>query len=98
MLFADAIVNLVGASVGKGRWTEARKQELLASRLTSLVVQPERPVAGTDARIVCRVRNFAPAEAKTTVQLSFGEVRQSRPLTLPAWGEGVAEFRVPCGE
>lgn len=32
-----------------------------------------------------------------TVQLAFGEVRQSRPLTLPAWGEGVAEFRVPCG-
>lgn len=65
--------------------------------ISSLVVQPERPVAGTDARVVCRVRNFAPAEAKTTVQLAFGEVRQSRPLALPPWGEGVAEFRVPCG-
>jgi len=38
VLFADAIVNLAGASVGKGRWTETCKQELLASRLTSLVV------------------------------------------------------------
>jgi len=65
--------------------------------LASLVVQPERPVVGTDARVICRVRNFAPTETKTTVQLAFGEVRQSRPLSLPAWGEGVAEFRVPCG-
>jgi hypothetical protein len=65
--------------------------------LTSLVVQPERPVSGTEARILCRVRNFSDAEAKTTVQLAFAEVRQTRALTLPAWGEGVAEFRVPCG-
>lgn len=65
--------------------------------LAGIVVQPERPVAGTDARVVCRVRNFAPTETKTTVQLAFGEVRQSRPVALPAWGEGVAEFRVPCG-
>ena len=64
--------------------------------LTSLVVQPERPVSGTEARILCRVRNFSAAETKTTVQLAFAEVRQTRALTLPAWGEGVAEFRVPC--
>ncbi|MFC5455880.1 BatA domain-containing protein [Prosthecobacter fluviatilis] len=65
--------------------------------LTSLVVQPERPVSGTEARVLCRVRNFSGAESKTTVQLAFAEVRQTRALTLPAWGEGVAEFRVPCG-
>ncbi|MCF7784928.1 MAG: BatA domain-containing protein [Prosthecobacter sp.] len=65
--------------------------------LTSLVVQPERPVSGTEARILCRVRNFSGTETKTTVQLAFAEVRQTRALTLPAWGEGVAEFRVPCG-
>lgn len=65
--------------------------------LASLVVQPERPVAGTDARVTCRVRNFTGAELKTTVQLAFGEVRQSRPVTLAAWGEGAAEFRVSCG-
>ncbi|WP_395745503.1 BatA domain-containing protein [Prosthecobacter sp.] len=65
--------------------------------LTSLVVQPERPVSGTEARVLCRVRNFSGAESKTTVQLAFAEVRQTRAVTLPAWGEGVAEFRVPCG-
>lgn len=65
--------------------------------LTSLVVQPERPVSGTEARILCRVRNFSGTESKTSVQLAFAEVRQTRALTLPAWGEGVAEFRVPCG-
>jgi hypothetical protein len=65
--------------------------------LTSLVVQPERPVSGTEARILCRVRNFSAAEVKTTVQLAFAEVRQTRAVTLPAWGEGVAEFRVLCG-
>lgn len=65
--------------------------------LTSLVVQPERPVSGTEARVLCRVRNFSAAVAKTTVQLAFAETRQSRGITLPPWGEGVAEFRVPCG-
>jgi hypothetical protein len=65
--------------------------------ITSLVVQPERPVSGTEARILCRVRNFSAAESKTSVQLAFAEVRQTRAVTLPAWGEGVAEFRVPCG-
>jgi hypothetical protein len=65
--------------------------------LTSLTIQPERPVTGTDARMLCRVRNFSSSEQRTSVQLAFAEVRQSRALTLPAWGEGVAEFRVPSG-
>ncbi|MEO8382937.1 MAG: TIGR01777 family oxidoreductase [Acidobacteriota bacterium] len=30
---ADAIVNLAGENVGEGRWTDARKQRLVASRL-----------------------------------------------------------------
>lgn len=71
--------------------------EAANTALTSLVVQPERPVSGTECRVLCRVRNFSPAEAKTTVQLSFAETRQSRGITLPPWGEGVAEFRVLCG-
>ncbi len=71
--------------------------EAANAALTSLVVQPERPVSGTEARILCRVRNFSGAEAKTSVQLAFAEVRQTRGVTLPPWGEGVAEFRVPCG-
>ncbi|MFD1469202.1 TIGR01777 family oxidoreductase [Hymenobacter caeli] len=36
--YADAVVNLAGANVGEGRWTEARKKELLASRLGSLAL------------------------------------------------------------
>ncbi|TDN39198.1 TIGR01777 family protein [Hymenobacter sp. UV11] len=36
--FADAVVNLAGASVSVGRWTAARKQELLASRLGSVAL------------------------------------------------------------
>ncbi|HVE72077.1 MAG TPA: TIGR01777 family oxidoreductase [Thermoanaerobaculia bacterium] len=30
---ADAVVNLAGENVGEGRWTDARKQKLVASRL-----------------------------------------------------------------
>ncbi|RYY09848.1 MAG: NAD-dependent epimerase/dehydratase family protein, partial [Cytophagaceae bacterium] len=36
--FADVVVNLAGANVGQGRWTEARKKELAASRLDSLAL------------------------------------------------------------
>jgi uncharacterized protein (TIGR01777 family) len=36
--FADVVVNLAGANVGEGRWTEARKTELAASRLDSLAL------------------------------------------------------------
>jgi hypothetical protein len=73
------------------------QSEAVNAALTSLTVQPERPVSGSDARVLCRVRNFSGAEQRTTVQLAFAEVRQSRALTLHAWGEGVAEFRVPSG-
>lgn len=71
--------------------------EAVNAALTTLVVQPERPVSGTECRVLARVRNFSASELKTTVQLAFAEVRQSRAVTLPAWGEGVAEFRVACG-
>ena len=36
--FADAVVNLAGANVGEGKWTTARKQELLASRVDGLAL------------------------------------------------------------
>lgn len=32
---ADAVINLSGQSLGSGRWSEARKQQLLASRIDS---------------------------------------------------------------
>lgn len=38
MPFADAVVNLAGANVGEGKWTAARKQELLASRVDGLAL------------------------------------------------------------
>lgn len=71
--------------------------EAANAALSSLVVQPERPASGTECRVLCRVRNHGAAELKTTVQLAFGEVRQSRGITLPPWGEGMAEFRASCG-
>ena len=36
--WSDTIVNLAGANVGEGRWTDARKQELRASRIDSLAL------------------------------------------------------------
>jgi uncharacterized protein (TIGR01777 family) len=41
---ADALINLAGENVGEGRWTEARKRQLVASRLdaTSAIVQALR--------------------------------------------------------
>lgn len=36
--FADAVVSLAGANVGEGKWTPARKQELLASRVDGLAL------------------------------------------------------------
>ncbi|PJJ60559.1 TIGR01777 family oxidoreductase [Hymenobacter chitinivorans] len=36
--FAEAVVNLAGANVGEGKWTAARKQELLASRVDGLAL------------------------------------------------------------
>ena len=36
--FAEAVVNLAGANVGEGKWTTARKQELLASRVDGLAL------------------------------------------------------------
>ncbi len=36
--FADAIVNLAGSNVGEGKWTDARKRDILASRLDGLAL------------------------------------------------------------
>jgi uncharacterized protein (TIGR01777 family) len=41
---ADVVINLAGENVGEGRWTDARKQQLVASRLdaTAAIVQALR--------------------------------------------------------
>ncbi|MSP21768.1 MAG: TIGR01777 family protein [Dehalococcoidia bacterium] len=44
----DAVVHLSGANIGKGRWTEARKRELRASRIDSTRLLVDRMRAATD--------------------------------------------------
>lgn len=51
---ADAIVNLAGENVGEGRWTDQRKQQLIASRLdaTSAIVQALRSAPPRERTLV----------------------------------------------
>jgi uncharacterized protein (TIGR01777 family) len=53
---ADAVVNLAGASIAGGRWTEARKQVLLASR-----VETTRALVGALAKMAVRPRALVSA-------------------------------------
>ncbi|MCC6236770.1 MAG: TIGR01777 family protein [Dehalococcoidia bacterium] len=51
----DAVVHLSGANIGEGRWTEARKRELWASRIdsTRLLVDRMREAADGPRILVC---------------------------------------------
>lgn len=51
---ADAIVNLAGENVGEGRWTEARKQRLISSRLdaTGAIVEALRTAPARERVLV----------------------------------------------
>jgi len=56
---ADAVVNFAGESIGEGRWTEARKQRLIESRVGStgllartLATLPVRPAVFVNASAV----------------------------------------------
>jgi len=56
---ADAVVNFAGESIGEGRWTTARKQRLIDSRVTttdliarSLAALPVRPAVFVNASAV----------------------------------------------
>jgi uncharacterized protein (TIGR01777 family) len=44
---ADAVINLTGASLGNGRWTDRRKQEILDSRVkpTNVLIEAMKKVA-----------------------------------------------------
>lgn len=55
---ADVVVNLAGASIGEGRWTDARKRELLTSR-----VNPTRAIVEALQRSVRRERVLVNASA-----------------------------------
>ncbi|HTQ97470.1 MAG TPA: TIGR01777 family oxidoreductase [Candidatus Acidoferrum sp.] len=55
---ADAVVNLAGASIADGRWTEARKKEIRASR-----VDTTRALINALARMAARPRVLVSASA-----------------------------------
>jgi uncharacterized protein len=55
---ADAVVNLAGASIAGGRWTEKRKRELRSSR-----VDATRALVGALARMAARPRVLISASA-----------------------------------
>jgi uncharacterized protein len=55
---ADAVVNLAGASIGSGRWTKARKDELLRSR-----IEPTRALAQACASVASAPSVFVSASA-----------------------------------
>ncbi|MFD0895222.1 VWA domain-containing protein [Luteolibacter ambystomatis] len=64
--------------------------------LTSLVASPAEPVAGQEATVLCRVRNFSGEARRPLLSLDAGGSHQSRPVDLPAWGEAEAAFTVRC--
>lgn len=51
---ADVVINLAGASIAEGRWTEARKRELISSRLdaTRALVAALRGRTGRDRSLI----------------------------------------------
>jgi uncharacterized protein (TIGR01777 family) len=55
---ADAVVNLAGASIGSGRWTKARKEELLRSR-----IEPTRALVQACALVTSPPSMFVSASA-----------------------------------
>ncbi|MEA3209520.1 MAG: hypothetical protein QOE70_2577 [Chthoniobacter sp.] len=58
--------------------------------LAGLAVEPARPVAGQDARLVCRVRNFSAEPRRVTVFAEAGESRLSQAVEAAAWSETLA--------
>jgi len=70
----DAVVNLGGANVGEGRWTAARKRELVDSR-----VVPTALLASTLAACATRPRVFVCASAVGWYGARAGVVDESAP-------------------
>jgi hypothetical protein len=58
--------------------------------LAGLAVEPPRPVAGQDARLVCRVRNFSGDLRRATVFAEAGESRLSQAVEVAPWSETLA--------
>ncbi len=64
--------------------------------VSSLVASPAEPVAGQEATVLCRVRNFSAEARRATLSLDAGGPRQSRQIDLPAWGTAEAAFTIRC--
>ena len=62
--------------------------------LADLAIEPPRPVAGQEARLVCRVRNFSGEHRRTTVFAEAGESRLSQTVELAPWSETLAVLPV----
>ena len=58
--------------------------------LADLALEPARPVAGQDARLVCRVRNFSGEPRRVTVFAEAGESRLSQAVEIAPWSETLA--------
>ena len=58
--------------------------------LAGLALEPARPVAGQDARLVCRVRNFSGEPRRVTVFAEAGESRLSQAVEIAPWSETLA--------
>jgi len=62
--------------------------------LAGLVIEPARPVAGQEARLVCRVRNFSTEPRRTTLFAEAGESRLSQTVEIAPWSETLAVMPV----
>ena len=93
----------------KATWREANLQVPHGIKLTRLAVgegeaanvglaglatEPARPVAGQEARLVCRVRNFSDEPRRVTVFCEAGESRLSQTVEVAAWSETLAVMPV----
>jgi hypothetical protein len=62
--------------------------------LAGLALEPARPVAGQEARLVCRVRNFSGEPRRVTIFAEAGESRLSQVVEVAAWSETLAVMPV----
>lgn len=62
--------------------------------LAGLAIEPPRPVAGQEARLVCRVRNFSGEPRRSTVFAEAGESRLSHAVEVAPWSETLAVLTV----
>ncbi len=62
--------------------------------LAGLAVEPARPIAGQEARLVCRVRNFSAEHRRASIFAEAGENRLTQTVEIAPWGETLAVMPV----